>query len=280
MAKTLRIVVLSSVLALGVTGIARADFPPNIPDKFQFELGGTFAQIDSTASLGTKGGGVAATINFSDIFDLPVNNSAPRLDGFWRMSGRSYLDFGYVEYNQSGARQIEQDVDFGGDTLGAGATVTAFYDTSFPYAAYRYDFLQHEDVHISGSAGLSWITMSTGLSTDGTFTINGVQQTGDYSKSVRIGFPVPLVGLRVDWALGHQWAVEFWGRAFYINYSGYKGGMQESSVRLRWHFSRHVGVAIGYDKEAVVLRQFETSTKSGSFGYQTAGISGFLLLTF
>ena len=73
----------------------------------------------------------------------------------------------------------------------------ALFDTSFPYAAWRYDFLQLEQVRISGSAGINYLTIEAGLKAEGNVTDpNGVAVSGEVDESFDLAVPVPQVGHR------------------------------------------------------------------------------------
>ena len=116
--------ILAAALLAGVASPARADFG-DVPDHIQVSLGGTAADLVTSASLVPESVGAGASIDFESLFNIPGNKQAARLDGFWRFGERHYLDFGYVQFNRSGSREIDENVNWGDFTFDAGAFVTA-----------------------------------------------------------------------------------------------------------------------------------------------------------
>lgn len=258
---------------------ARADFA-DTPDRVRIMLGGTSADFVTEGALVAEAVGTGVQINFEDMFDIPVDKEAVRLDGFWRFSDKGYMDFGYVKFNRTGGRELVQDVDWGEFTLQEGSFVKATWNSDFPYAAYRHDFLHEDKVKISGSAGISYLKIAPTLEADGGVIGPSGPVTGHFEKSTSVQFPVPLVGLRLDWALAHRLEVMMFTRFFYLNYDKINGGMREGTVRLIWHFSRHVGAAVGYDTTSVRLKEYDTGDYKAKFTYDITGYSAYLTLAF
>ncbi len=160
--------------------------------------------------------------------------------------------------------------------------MTGTFDSRFPYAAYRHDFLQESRVRISGSAGICYLRLAPGLAAEGGVIGPDPDKpiTGHFEKSSEIQFPVPLVGLRVDWVLRDRLSVEMFTRLFYLNYAGIEGSMREASARLKWHFSKHVGVAVGYDGTTIRLKKYETGDYDAKALFETTGLSAYVTLAF
>jgi hypothetical protein len=273
-------VAIPALFACALAPAAESEFA-GVPDRVQVLLGGTAADFVTEGGLSLVDAGTGIAVNFEDMFDIPVNKSASRIDGFWRFGKRSYLDFGYVQYNRTGGRELVQEVDWGEYTFEAGAFVTADWDSRFPYAAYRYGFLDEDRVRISGSAGISYLGVDAALEAEAGVTGPQGPVSGAITEGVSIDFPVPLVGLRLDWALRDRLAVEMFMRFFKLNYeSVIDGGMRESAARLKWHFSKPVGLAIGYDATSVRLKEYETGDYKAKFTYDITGLSAYLTLAF
>ena len=206
---------------------ARADFG-DVPDRVQISIGGTAAELVTQGTLTSEDVGAGAAIDFEGLFNIPGSKSAGRLDGFWRFGERHYLDFGYVQFNRSGSREINEDVAWGDFTFQAGALVTATFDSQFPYAAYRYDFLHEDRVKISGSAGISYMEIAPSLSATGNVTGPNGPVSGSVEEGTNVQFPVPLIGLRLDWVLRDRLSVETFTRFFRLDADSFNGGMREA----------------------------------------------------
>ena len=150
---------------------------------------------------------------------------------------------------------------------------TATFDSRFAYAAYRYDFLSLEQVRISGTAGLSYLTLTAGLAAEGSVVGPGGPISEAVNKESDVSFPVPLVGLQVDWAVRDRLSVLMMVRLFNLDYGKINGGMRESALRMKWHFTKHFGVAGGFDSTTVRLKEYETGDYKAKFNYQVSGLS-------
>jgi len=245
------------------------------------QLGGTLATLDTSVGLGLKAGGLGTTVVFEDLLDLPVSKSIWRADGWWRFGDNRNLDFGYVSLNRENAREITEDIQFGNYTFLAQSRVTGRIDSRFIYAAYRHDFLRLDPVQISASAGASIMTLGASLSA----SVGLVDSTGtpvDRGGEVgqEITFPVPLLGMQVDWALNSKSTIEFYARFFYLNTSGLRGGMGETALRYYYFVNRHLGLGAGFDKININIPKIETSDYVVRANYTIQGLSAYVRYAF
>ncbi|HET8947928.1 MAG TPA: hypothetical protein VFQ07_13180 [Candidatus Polarisedimenticolia bacterium] len=274
--------VLLSAIVLGTgTGTARAELPGDVPDKIRISLGGIAADTYTDAALGSTTAGVGATINFEDIFNLPESKDTWRVELNWRIGKRQFLDFGYFELNRSGSRILQDDVEWGDFIFQANGQVTAGFDTNFPYAAWRYAFLDLPQVRISGSAGFNYLSIGATLEASGNVTdMNGVPVGGEVSEEAKVAAPVPQLGLQIDWALSKRLAVLMYTRQIYVNFSGINGGIGETAARLQWWYAKHAGISGGLDKESIDLKSYETGDTRARFRYEVRGWSFYLNFAF
>jgi hypothetical protein len=274
-------VLLASVLGAAGTGTARAELPGDVPDKFRFAIGGMFADAYTDAALGSTTAGIGATINFEDIFDLPESKKVARFEFNWRINKRQFIDIGYLELNRSGSRILQEDVEWGDFIFLANGQVTAGFDTNFPYAAWRYAFLDLPQVRISGSAGINYLSIGASLEASGNVTDqNGAPITGEVEEEVNVAAPVPQVGLQIDWALTKRLAVLLYMRQIYVNIDKIDGGIGETAARLQWWYAQHAGISVGLDKESIDLKSYETGDTRARFRYEVRGWSFYLNFAF
>jgi hypothetical protein len=273
------LLVVLSCLALG-TGAALAEFPEGVPDTVQVDIGGTYSNLDTNFGVSSSNAGVGAIVTLEDVMNLASEQSTWRINGNWRFTKRQHIDFGYVEYKRSGSRVNNQTFTWGDYTFNAGNKFDGSFDESYTYVAYRYDFLQDPHVRISGSAGVSYIDLKTSLKGSGSIETPDGTQEGIYETKGSIGLPVPLIGLQLNWALGAKWEIELYDRFLFINMPDISGGVNESAVRAKWHFTRHVGAAIGMDRDEVILKRYKNGDKTYKGGISAQGWSAYLTLAF
>jgi len=259
------------------------DFAGDVPDLVWLDAGWSGNEISTNVALQGKNG-LGVTINFEEVFDFNVNRSTARMYGTARISPkRRYIDFGYVAIKRSGNKTLDRDIDFGDYQVLANADVTAKFNTGFIYAAFRYDFLHLEPIRISGSAGLTWLQLSTGLSGTGDFTDpDGNTVTGgSFDRENSAGAPVPMVGLNLDWALARRLVLRGYGRFFRLNLSSFNGGLFEGGLRLNWYFAKHFGLGIGYDRTDLKINELKVGDGNivkANYGF--SGASLFINLAF
>ena len=249
--------------AASFSAVCAEDFATDVPDRVWIDLGGGANTVGTNVSfIGAKG--VGAAVNFEDVFDLPGNKTTFRILGTVRISEkRRYIDFGYVNIDRSGSTVLDQEIKIGDYTIQGGGTVGARFATQFIYSAFRYDFLHEEKVRISGSAGLTFIRLTTSFNGNGSYYLPEDNpdlpppNSGDFGKEGSAGAPVPMVGLNLDWALTKRLVVRSYNRFFRLNLSSFNGGLYESGVRLNWYFVKNFGLGLGLDRTDLKIKELK-----------------------
>lgn len=267
---------------MSFSAVHAEDFAGDVPTLVWIDAGWSTNEVSTNVAFQGPNG-IGATIDFEEVFDMPGTKSTARMFGTARISpNRRYIDFGYVDINRRGSRILEQDLSWADYTILSGSSVTADFNTAFIYAAFRYDFLHLEQVHISGSAGLTWINLSTSVTATGTINDpDGNFYSDSYYKKASAGAPVPMIGLSLDWALTRRLVVRTYTRFFRLNMSDFNGGLSEAGVRLNWYFAKHFGLGLGYDRTDLNLK--ELSVGNGNIvkaNYYFSGASLFINLAF
>jgi hypothetical protein len=267
--------------AAALSAVRAEPFAGDVPTLVWIDAGWSDNEISTAASF-VGPNGLGATIDFEDVFDMPGQRSTARMFGTARISpNRRYIDFGYVDINRGGTRNLDQDLDWGGATIHQGSAVEANFNTGFIYAAFRYDFLHLEPVHISGSAGLTWINLSTSLSATGTIDNPDGSTTASYYKKASTGAPVPMIGLSLDWALTRRLVLRTYSRFFRLNLSDFNGGLNEAGIRLNWYFVKNFGLGLGYDRTDLNLKELKVGDGNVlKANYYFSGASLFINLAF
>jgi hypothetical protein len=160
--------------------------------------------------------------------------------------------------------------------------VESEFKTQFPYVAWRYAFLHLEQVRISGSAGISYLGLSASIDATGNVTQppDPTVISGTINEKVSINFPVPLVGLQLDWALNRLLMLTMYTRLIYIDAFDLRGGISESAIRLHWYFTKHFGISGGWDKESIDIQEYTDGDKTARFRYEVSGMAAYLDFAF
>jgi hypothetical protein len=257
------------------------DIPEKAPDRWRIDLGGFRADAYTTASLASTDVGLGAVINFEDVFNMPSTRNVFVAAASYRMLGRQYLDFGYVALNRAGENVIDQDITWGDRVIKAGGDVSTDFRTQFPYLAWRYDFLQVDKVRISGSAGISYLGIKTSLAASGTITdLDGNPVSGNLNRDFSIDFPVPQMGLQLDWALTKTLAIRMYTRFLYVDVSSFKGNISSRAVKLYWYFTKHFGLSGGLEQQSIDIKQYVSGDAKMRLRYEVSGLAGYLSFAF
>ena len=179
---------------------------------------------------------------------------------------------------------ISEDVTWGDRVIKAGGDVSTQFRTSFPYVAWRYDFLQVDKVRISGSAGISYMGIKTSLAASGNITDindpNGPPVAGSLDRDFSINFPVPQVGLQIDWALTRSLALRMYTRFLYIDFADFRGGVSSRAVRLYWYMTKHFGISGGLDQQSIDIKQYVSGDAKMKLRYEITGVAFYLSFAF
>jgi hypothetical protein len=269
--------------AASLSPVQAEPFAGDVPTLVWIDAAWTANDVSTSVALQGKNG-IGATIDFEEIFDMNPHRSTARMFGTARISpNRRYIDFGYVAIKRSGTRVIDKDLEWGDNVLHPGAELTAKFNTGFIYAAFRYDFLHLEPVHISGSAGLTWLQLSTGLSGNASYTDpDGIEvPLSSFDKEGSVGAPVPMVGLNLDWALTRRLVVRGYSRFFRIDVDAFNGGLFESGLRLNWYFAKYFGLGLGYDRTDLKINELKVGDGNiVKANYNFSGFGLFINLAF
>ena len=275
----MKILLTGSAVLLLAAAPARAQFPGDTPDNFRLRLGGIFANIDSTVKLSTPA--LPGTeVNLSDLGLAADHKTTFRGDGYWNFAGRSYLDFGYVDYTVSGSNTLTQDINVDGVIYKAGASVNTETRSRFIYGAYRYGIVRNEAVHLGLSLGVSYTTLRGTISaTAGVTRPDGTIIVGGQTKEEEISAPVPLAGLDLEFRVAGPVTLGMRVRAVGANIDKYSGSWIEAAATLSWYLSRNFGVGGAYEYHKILVEK-KSSGDEFRVDQRYEGPRAFLLLTF
>lgn len=211
-------------------------------EKFGVNLG-LFAS--ATSSGFRIGSGVGMSVDVEEALDLDSSTLAFRADALWRFTQnrRHRLDFTWFSIHRDGDKVIGQDItiedpDGNPVVIEAGTQVEGRFDLDIYELAYSYSFFQDERVDLAAGLGLYIMPMEFGLSAAGLVDRSGSQ---DFTA------PLPVVGLRMDFALTPQWFIRSGTQVFYAEYESFKGTVLNFHAAVEYNPWMHVGFGLGFD---------------------------------
>jgi hypothetical protein len=164
--------------------------------RFGLNLGGTFNGYDSSVRLGLKGLGLS--VDAEELLDLDTSTTFFAADGFWRFTEnrRHRLDLTWFSLHRSGTNTLGRDIDIGDLDIPLGTTVNTSLDIDIYRIGYSYSFFQDDRIDLALSAGAFVLPIKFDITAEGML---------DGSESESITAPLPVIGLRADFAITPKW---------------------------------------------------------------------------
>jgi hypothetical protein len=226
------------IMAIPLSSLA-ADSPYNLPwERFSVQAGVFFAGLNSQATIGTKGAGVQ--IDLESILGMDTQNTVFRIGTLYRFgeTRRNRVDLAYFYFDRTATKTLGQDIVVDNSTISAGNTVESDFNFQVIKAAYSYSFFMDDRMDLAASIGLFVMPI----------TFDVTSTTGP-SRSGRLNFtvPLPVVGLRGDFAITPRWFLRTNIDFFYLEYQNYTGALIDTNVALDYNPWKNFGVGLGFD---------------------------------
>jgi hypothetical protein len=274
--------VAASLVVAGVTppALAQAHSPTEqlLDDRFNVDLGTFVVASNLNGSLRGTANTTNQSVDFDKQFGTDADQTRWRVDVLWRITQRQHLRFMYFDNDIQRTRTIDQDLAWGDYTFMAGAQVTAEQKFRVYELAYEYAFLRRDDYEIVASGGIHYDDLTLTLSGDASLTVDTPtgpveQPTTFTTKQSSVPAPLPVLGLRGDWAVTPHVYLEAAGQVFKLSYQGIDGNWSDLRAGATWMFNHHFGIGVGYDRFAT-----HVDVSKGSFnGRLNVGYQGGLI---
>ena len=262
------------------TATAQADSPAEdlLKDRFNVDLGTFVVGSDLNGSLRGSANTNNQNIDFNKQFGTNADQTRWRADVLWRITQRQHLRFMYFSNDIKRTRTIDQDLAWGDYTFVAGGQVTAEQKFSVYELSYEFAFLRADNYEVVASGGIHYDDLTVTLSGNATLTVDTptgpVQQPTTFTtKQSSVPVPLPVLGVRGDWAVSDHVYLDGSVQVFKLSYQGIDVNWSDLRAGAAWMFNHHFGIGIGYDRFAT-----HVDLNKGSFnGRLNVGYSGVLI---
>ena len=262
------------------TATAQADSPAEdlLKDRFNVDLGTFVVGSDLNGSLRGSANTNNQNIDFNKQFGTNADQTRWRADVLWRITQRQHLRFMYFSNDIKRTRTIDQDLAWGDYTFVAGGQVTAEQKFSVYELSYEFAFLRADNYEVVASGGIHYDDLTVTLSGNATLTVDTptgpVQQPTTFTtKQSSVPVPLPVLGVRGDWAVSDHVYLDGSLQVFKLSYQGIDGNWSDFRAGAAWMFNHHFGIGVGYDRFAT-----HVDLNKGSFnGRLNVGYSGVLI---
>jgi hypothetical protein len=217
------------------------------PDKFMFRAGAYFVDSSNTQfSVNSTGPlGIGSSIDYQKDLGGDQRDTIPRIDAYYRFNEYHRIDFTAFSLSRLGRRELTEQITIGDEVFTINEVLNSDIEYTLYKLAYGYSFYHSQKVELGFIAGLHVTTYDLKFSDD----------NGGKSESAGVTAPLPVFGLRMNYAINPKWSALFMVEAFAIDYEDTFSGRLtnfelSTEYRLFEHFALGVGVAsLGMDVE-------------------------------
>jgi len=248
-------------------------------DRFVVSLSGFVVTSNINGSLSGSANTSEQNVDFDKRFGTDADQTRLRAEVLWRITQRQHLRFSYFNDDVQRTRTLDKDLTWGDYTFLAGAQVTAETKYRVYELDYEFAFLRRPNYEIVALAGIHLDDVTLKLSGSASLTVDTpmgpVERPATFTtKSNSVPAPLPVLGLRADWAVAPHIYLEAAAQVFSISYQGINGNWSDLRFGATWMFSDHFGLGLGYDRFATHVDLSKVSfTGRLNFGYQGLLIS-------
>ncbi len=237
-------------------------------DRFSLSLGvfitdrDTDARFDSSLGDGTD-------IDLETDFGLDSSDSVFRVDGYFRFNDRHRADFSVFDLSRKNSRQIEREIQWG-DTLYTIDTVLKTDNELAIYkAAYTYSFLRRDTGYLGATIGVYVADWKTSLQEENT----GSAGVGDLTA------PLPVIGLRGEYALSDRWSFRASGEFFFVEYDNVDGSLVDIYAGFDYSLLNNISIGIGFNSVTLDVDAIKSGF-GGALDWRYSGALVFLKFDF
>ena len=218
-------------------------------DKYYLRLG-AFINLRSETTLAADTGYIlGAIVDTSQTLGQSADSVTPRIDGYWRYHPRHSLGFTIFSVNNSGSKVLEEDLRWDEEYLfGADTNVDSYLDLDILKLDYTYSFYRSEKVELGVSGGLHVTGVSAGISGQARVYDSDGETVIDerfVNEKVSVTAPLPVVGIKLNYNFTPKARFMFKTDLFALEFSNYRGVLQDSSLLFEYKPWKHVGFGAG-----------------------------------
>lgn len=235
-------------------------------DRFSLSLGAfvtdrdTDTRLDGTATTGTE-------INFEKDLNLDTSDTVFRVDGYYRFNSKHRIDFSVFDLSRASSSPISRDIQYGDELYTLSTVVSADIDLQIYKAGYTYSFMERDKGYLGATAGVYVADTRASLSTTGL----GQAAAGDITA------PLPVIGLRGEYALSDRWTFRGSGEFFFLEYGDIDGALVDLYAGVDYSVLDNLAVGFGVNSVTIDVDASKTAF-SGSINWNYVG--GLLFLKF
>jgi len=206
-------------------------------ETFNLNIGVFFSAIDSSVSAGFGNVGLEADIE--EVLGLDTSTTAFRIDALWRFTDnkRHRFDFSWFDIKRNSTKTLSTEFEIGGEVFPIGTTVESTLDFRIFKGSYSYSFFQDDRFDFGVSVGLFVVPIEYDFKST----------TGQLQEADSITAPLPVIGLRGDFAITPKLFLKSYIDLFYLEFDDYEGRIWDFQIALEYNVFKNVGFGLGFE---------------------------------
>ena len=238
-------IIAASVLSLSSMGSAFAaeEAAVAFPDKWMIRVGAYFVDdANTTVSFNTGVAGLGTMIDYQKTLGGEDGNTIPRIDFYYRFNPRHRIDFTAFSLDRKGERILDQTIEIDGTTYNINESIKSDLQYAVYKLGYSYSFYHSSKTELSLSAGLNITSYD--------FKIDS-SSTGS-AESAGVTVPLPVIGLRLGYAITPKWYVRYVSEAFFVDIEDkFRGGLINYEINTEYKIFDNFALGAGIARLAV-----------------------------
>ncbi len=222
-------------------------------ETFNLNLGVFFSAIDSNVGLGLNNVGI--DVDVEEALGLDTSTTAFRIDALWRFTDnkRHRFDFSWFDIKRDSTKVLEKDIEIGDEVFPIGTTLESTLNLKILKASYTYSFFQDDRFDFGVSVGLFVIPIEYDIK-----STTGLRQETD-----SITAPLPVIGLKGDFAITPKLFLKTYIDLFYLEYDNYEGKIWNSHIAIEYNVFKNVGFGLGFNHLEVEVEAHKNTDVPG-----------------
>ncbi len=236
-----------SVAVLAIISTASAAFG-QVYEKSRFEIsaGGYITTFDSTIRVDVNDVDLGTIIKLEDALGLEEQLTVFRVDGVWRIADRHKIEGRIYDFGRSAGIEIEEEIEFDGQTFVAGAFVESSIDLALFAISYQYSLIRRPRAELSIGAGLNTVDLKADLAAGATFEGDELI-SGAVSASEGLLAPVPTVNANGQYYLTKRLSLLGGADYFTLSIDALDGYLIDARAGAQFDFSENFAAIIEYN---------------------------------
>ncbi len=220
--------------------------------RFSIKLNSVFAKLDTKATFQINDGIFSVSLGLEDNFGLPGQKTFFTGSFLYRITPRSGIYAQYYGINREENHVADQEYYFLDDTIAAGSSLTAFFNTQVISAGYLLSILKNPNAFLGFYFNLYVMNLSTGV----------IYNNTDHELNTNIIAPFPNFGLIASFKLTKMLYLDGTMGYFTINTNTFGGSVSTFDISLIFKPVRWLGINLSYKQFDVNVFFLENSIKT------------------